>query len=166
MAPRRSSSERSSKRNFIFACFHVVFWNNSSGTGRDTTAPCVQVQFHPINSTRCQAVSGFAMSSTKTGWDWCPLIFLHCFEEREQIRITSHRVLDCKPVAHINQSHCMLPSLTMARKSAPLTAKIVTVNPAQSDRAEVVEDICWDPVTGAQGCGCRMGRQEDWEGLG
>lgn len=52
----------------------------------------------------------------------------------------------------------------MARKSAPLKAKIITANPTQSDRAEVVEDICADPVTGAGGCGWRIGRLEDDEG--
>lgn len=157
MASRRSR-EKSSKRNFPFACFHLVFWKNASGTGCDTTAPHVQEQFQPINRTRCQSVSGLAMSSTKRGWDWCPLIFLHCFEDKKQIRVKSHCILDYKPVAHLNQSHCILPSLTMARKSDPVIAKIITANPTQSDRAEVVEDICEDLVTGAGGCGCRMGR--------
>lgn len=76
------------------------------------------------------------------------------------MRITSYCVLDCKPLAHINQSHCILPSLTMERKSAPLIAKIITANPTQPDRAEVVEDINEDTVTGAGGCGCRLKRVE------
>lgn len=76
------------------------------------------------------------------------------------MRITSHCLLDCKPVAHINQSHCILPSLTMARRSAPLTAKIITANSTQPTRAEVVEDICEDTVTGAGGCGRRLERVE------
>lgn len=82
------------------------------------------------------------------------------------MRITSHCVPDCKPVAHINQSHSIFPSLTVARKSAPLIAEIITANPTQSDRAEVEEDICEDTVTGAGGCGCRKGRVEDGGGVG
>lgn len=57
MASRRSS-EKSSKRNFSFARFHLLFWNNATGTGRDRTTPRVQVPFHPINRTRCQGCNG------------------------------------------------------------------------------------------------------------
>lgn len=159
----RRSSEKSSKRNFPFAWFHLVFRKNASGTGCDTTAPHVQVQFQPINRTRCQAVGGLAMPSTKRGWDWCPLIFFHCFEDREQIKVTSHCILDCNPVAHLNQSHWILPSLTIAKKSDPVTAKIITTNPTQSDRAEVMEDIC-EETNRSRGLWLQNGKTGAWWG--
>lgn len=160
MASRRSS-EKSYKRNFIFTCFHLVFWNNSSGTGHDTTAPHVQVQFHPINRTRCQAVSGFAMSSTKRGWDWCPLIFLHCFEEREQIRITSHCVLDCKPVAHINQSPFInqyAPFIDNGKKVSPFDSKSYHSKPNPVRQSRSSGRYLWIPCNRNRGLCLQNGK--------
>lgn len=77
------------------------------------------------------------------------------------MRITSHCALDCKPVAHINQSHCVSPSLTMAKKSVPLILKTITANPTQSDGAEVVEDLWEDSETGAGVCDGKIGRVKD-----
>lgn len=70
------------------------------------------------------------------------------------MRITSRCGLDCKPVAHINQSRCIFPSLTTARKSAPLIPKSITAIPTQSEGAETVEDSCEDTVTAVGGCDC------------
>lgn len=63
------------------------------------------------------------------------------------MRITSHCMLDCKPVAHINQSHCLFPSLTMAKKPVLLILTVITANPTQSDGAEVMEDLWEDTIT-------------------
>lgn len=82
------------------------------------------------------------------------------------MRITSHFVLDFKPVAPVNQSHSIFPSLTIARKSAPLVAKKHHGKPSPAGSAEVVEDICEDTVTGVEGCDCGTGRVKDVGGVG
>lgn len=148
----RSSSKKSSWRNFSLGCFQYA-----SGAVCDVTAPHVPGRFHPVSRTRCQGCGGHS-------WQW--LIYVQ-HEEGLRFLVTPDifallwrggadednvpYVLDCKPAAHINQSHCIFPSLTMAKTSVPLILKTATANPTQSVSAEVVEDLWEDTVTGVGG---------------
>jgi len=82
------------------------------------------------------------------------------------MRTTSRCVLDRKPVAHINQSHCVFPSLTMGRRSAPLIPKRTIAKPTPSDGAEVVGDLCEDAATGVGVWYCKIGGAGDGGGIG
>jgi len=111
MQHREWSSKSSSKNSSDIGMPGVVL---------DMSTPHIPVQFHPVSRMGCQGcVPGLSMRSLRRGWGfWWPLIFLDGFEEKEQMRLMSHCILDCKPALHINQSHCIFPSLTMAKKSS------------------------------------------------